>query len=41
MANGAFLDYPSPESVLRWWIAGNSVKVFFAKEAQQVFCFDN
>jgi phosphoadenosine phosphosulfate reductase len=41
MANGAFLDHPSPESVLRWWIAGNSAKVFFAKEAQQVFCFDN
>ena len=41
MVNGAYRDFQSPESVLHWWIKGDSKKKFFAEEAQQVFCFDN
>ena len=41
MEKGAYRDHPSPESVLRWWVGGNNAKLFFEKEAQQVFCFDN
>lgn len=41
MEHGAYRDHKSPESVLRWWIAGENSKTFFEKEKQESFCFDN
>lgn len=41
MEQGAFRDHETPEEVLRWWIAGKSLKTFKENEKQQFFCFDN